>query len=65
MARNMVWRVINIPQKDEDNVVELLKNNKFHEVRNHFQMKIKEDLRKMRSSKNRWLLLIKHQIWTG
>ena len=35
----------------EDDLVDLVKNIKFREVRNHFQMIINEDLRKVHSSK--------------
>ena len=35
----------------EDDLVDLVKNIKFRKVRNDFQMKLHEDLRKVRSSK--------------
>ena len=35
----------------EDDLTDLVKNIKFHKVRNDFQMKLQEDLRKVRSSK--------------
>ena len=35
----------------EDDLIDLVKNIKFHNVRNDFQMKLDEDLRKMRSPK--------------
>ena len=35
----------------EDDLVDLVKNIKFRKVRNDFQMKLREDLRKVRSSK--------------
>ena len=36
----------------EDDLADLVKNIKFRKVRNNFQMKLREDLRKVRSSKN-------------
>ena len=35
----------------EDNLVDLVKNIKLRKVRNDFQMKLREDLRKVRSAK--------------
>ena len=48
----------------EDDLIDLVKNIKFRKVRNNFQMKLHEDLKKLRSSAKK-LLLIKHQICTG
>ena len=53
----MVWRIINVPPQlnesipFEDDLTDLVKNIKFHKVRNDFQIKLHEDLRKVRSLK--------------
>ena len=38
----------------EDDPIDLMKNIKFPKVRNDFQMKLQEDLRKLRSSKKKY-----------
>ena len=49
----------------EDDLVELVKNIKFRKVRNYFQMKLREDLREVRSSKKTMTFADKTSICTG
>ena len=49
----------------EDDLVDLVKNIKFRKVRNDFQMKLREDLRKVHSSKKTLTFADEHQICTS